>query len=191
MGERVKVGRRRVGAVLLVVAGVLAAVASFQRMYELAFQAPGRQEGYSSSLTIIDVETGEVHAPLDDNGWLLIAVAVLLVVSGLVLLRNRTVAKALSMAAAGAITGILLSYLLMVRRIGQPATGLSSIDVVVEYRAGIYLWAAAAVAAIAGAVVAQLQERAPEKDVLIHEFTDDDTPPFGIAVPVVLEPKRE
>jgi len=60
---------------------------------------------------------------------------------------------------------------------------------VMTYLPGFYVLSAAAVVALVGAVLAQRAHQVVQPDeeaVVVHQFMDDDTPPFGIAMPADL-----
>lgn len=139
------------------------------------------------------------HGPEQDAynaaGWPVIIAALCMVVAAVLVVRERTsfVGSPVAMGAAGALAGIVFLYVLQVRREKEVMAAWPVEDgqrPELSFLGGTYLLAVAAVIGLVGAVLAQRKRQAEEPDevdkeaVVVHQLdSDDDTPPFGIAIP--------
>ncbi|MGI5505926.1 hypothetical protein [Lentzea sp. CA-135723] len=203
--------RRRIAPLLLVLAALLGAVCSLQPMYSMIYKGFGPQElKVVTSLWTTSSEPSE--SPSDQPaifaaGWPVIWSLVIIVVAVVLLLRERTAFAGRPLAAGGAgfFAGVVFLYIAELRSMEEivrsqmpPQTDARESQEVV-YHSGLYLLVVAVVIAIAGAALAQRRnpEPAPEEDdenedgVVVHQLdADDDTPPFGLAIPHD-EPRQE
>lgn len=190
------IDRGKVAPVLLVLGAGLAAVGSFTdtyRTYYPGYSGPGQV--MTTSLWIIREEPPTATPPLkvySAAGWPVILAAALVVVAAVLVVRGRaaTIGRPLATGAAGALAGIVLTYVLQVLRDKElmdswPGGQNPQLDLL----GGTYLLVAAAVIGLVGAVLVQREQQAlpqeeeDEQAVVVHQLgSDDDTPPFGIAV---------
>jgi cytochrome bd-type quinol oxidase subunit 2 len=190
--------RRRIAAVLLVLGAGLAVVGTLQEAYRTLFRGYGGPDETTTTRlwAIEDPSSLELVDPPYAFGSLVVVVAVVMVVAAVLTLRNRTafVARAVAMAAAGVLAGLVLEY--WQRVLAQQATmrgwpAVAGQSATLEVLSGMYLVAAGAVAGLVGAVLAQRKRPEPSQEdqedgqeVVVHQLDSaDDTPPFGLAVP--------
>lgn len=185
--------RRKIAAVLLLVGAGLAVVGSFEDTYRTIYRGYGNDQTMTTNLWI--VLSDPPHGPERDAyyavGWPVIGMAVLLVITAVLLLLRRLghLTRTVALAAAGALTGVVLTYWVQVRHEeeimnGWPAEG--GPQAVLDVLPGMYLLIAGAVIGLTGAVIAQRRQEEPQQeqeDGVVHQLdADDDTPPFGIAI---------
>jgi hypothetical protein len=108
-------------------------------------------------------------------------------------LRQRTArtARPAAMGAAGALAGVVLTVVFDVRHTadlvgGWSPDGTQATELVVH--GGVYVLVIGALTGLVGAVLAQRKQKQQrdeiEEEVVVHQLeSDDDTPPFGIAIP--------
>ncbi|GGU57450.1 hypothetical protein [Lentzea flava] len=190
------IDRRKIAALLLVLGAALAVAGSFEGTYRTVYRGFGFDQSMTTTLWIVTTEPPQ-GGPRDAYhalGWPVVVAAVLMVVGAVLTMRERTtfVGRPVAMGAAGALAGIMFSYLLQVRREERVLSellvkngGSNTLDVL----GGAYLLGAAAIIGLVGAVLAQQRRQrkqaveAEEEKVVVHQLAnDDDTPPFGIAV---------
>ncbi|SDP70702.1 hypothetical protein SAMN05421507_13920 [Lentzea jiangxiensis] len=124
-------------------------------------------------------------------GWPLVVCAVVVACAVVLTLRERTafVGRVLVLGAAGALAGVVFLYLALVERqrslysfgpSGEPAAE-------VHYLGGTWMLVLGAIITLVGAVLAQQRVGSASVDedgVVVRSLGgEDDTPPFGIAVP--------
>ncbi|ANZ38788.1 hypothetical protein BBK82_24715 [Lentzea guizhouensis] len=187
---------------LLVLGGVLAAVSTQLSTYTVLHRA---QEVFAFGGTLWRTSaaptTGRDLNPLLSVGTWVVITVVVMVVAGLLALRRDRVAptaRVVVLVAAAAFLGVVTAYAVGVLREEEMINAYeqaSSVPYVYRLDPGLYLLFAAAVVGLAGAVLAQRPRPAvaePDEDaVVVHQLVDDDTPPFGIAMPVAEEPRRD
>lgn len=192
------IDRRRIAPILLVVAAGLAAVGSFEDTYRTSYPGYGGsgEQVLSTNLWIVtaDPPVGLPQELYNAAGFPVIITAVLMVVAAVFLMRRRTsFAAPVAMGAAGALAGMVLLYVLQVRRekaviLSWPVAEEEKPELSVL--GGTYLLVAAALVGLVGAALAQrgqqpeeTEEEVDEEAVVVHQLDDDDdTPPFGIAI---------
>lgn len=193
------IDRRKIAWILLVLGALLTAFASFQTTYNTVYRGWGHEQSYTTTLWIVTVtpQTGlSSNDPYFVAGWPVMITAVLVVVGVVLMLRDRTafVGRPLATGAAGALAGVVLTYVVQIRHEKERMTRWPSDDgqtYELNYFGGMYLLAAGAIIAVAGAALAQQRQRPlveqeddDEGAVVVHQLdSDDDTPPFGIAIP--------
>ncbi|MFD5831136.1 hypothetical protein [Lentzea sp. NPDC060358] len=178
---------RKVASALLVLAAVTVVVGSFQTTYETVFHGYGPDRSVSTTLWVVvsDEQTGvqDDEPAFYAAGTPVALSAALLVLAAVLLVRDR--GRALAMAAAGALAGIVFYYVTQVlheRKIRESWPGGGE-SFEYTFHAGTYLLVAGAFAGLVGAVLAQRRPHRPqpEQAVVVHQLDpDDDTPPFGI-----------
>jgi hypothetical protein len=193
------IDRRKIASVLLVLGALMTAFASFQTTYTTVYRGMGPDQSYTTSLWVVTVEP-ETGVPTSDPyfavGWPVMITAVLVMAGVALMLRDRTafVGRPLATAAAGALAGVVLTYVVQIRHEKERMTKWPSDygqSYELNYYGGMYLLAAGAIIALAGAALAQqrsqpqVQDEDDDEDaVVVHQLdSDDDTPPFGIAIP--------
>ncbi|MEU7478089.1 hypothetical protein AB0A63_19040 [Lentzea sp. NPDC042327] len=193
--------RGRPAALLLVLCGVLVGVGNQLPMYTAMHTSPVDSFAFSGSLWEGSVPLPDGHeiSPLLNVGAPVLFTAALTVVAGLLALRRgRGVqpARVVALAAAAAFLGVVVAYGVGVLReeemnnAFEAATGFAY-----HFDSGFHLLVLAAAAGLVGAVLAQRprpRTEPPADDaVVVHQFTDDDTPPFGIAFPTTGEARGD
>ncbi|WP_394616749.1 hypothetical protein JNUCC0626_45185 [Lentzea sp. JNUCC 0626] len=204
------IDRRRISIGLLVLAALLAAVGTLQPMFSIVYRGFSYRMTVTTTLwnTTSDPEDGPPdQAAIFSAGWPVV-IAVLLVAAAVVLLaRERTafVGRPLAMGGAGALAGVVFFYVVLVRElaanVSDPQFQSENDNNEVRYHGGFYLLVVTAIIGLVGAALAQ-QRMAPaeveeedddenEDGVVVHQLdADDDTPPFGLAIPHD-EPQQE
>ncbi|MET9633903.1 hypothetical protein ABZX92_41265 [Lentzea sp. NPDC006480] len=192
------IDRGKIAVLLQVLGAGLAFAGSLEATYRTTYRYDGRVPDQVMTSTLWFVTSEPLDGPEREAfyamGWPLVVAAVLMVVAAVLTLRGRTafVGRVAAMGAAGALGGIVLAYWLQIRHeieitSNWPAQGGPM--AVVDVLAGMYVLIAGAVVGLVGAALAQRkqegrQEEEPEEDVVVHQLvSDDDTPPFGIAIP--------
>lgn len=188
--------RGKIAALLLVLGAGLAVVGSFEDTYRTVYHnGSGPDQTFTTTMWIVssDPPDGPQSPAYYAVGWPLIAAAVVMVVAAVLTLRHRTapIGKAVALGAAGVLAGVVLTYWFQVRHEEEiistwPAQG--GPQAVLSVLAGMYLLIAGAMTGLVGAGLAQRKQepqQAEEDDVVVvHQLdNDDDTPPFGIAMP--------
>jgi hypothetical protein len=192
------IDRRRIALILLVLGAGLAAVGSFQDTYRTLYPGfGGPDQTLTTSLWIVTEEPSSEGLPqqvFNASGWPVIIAAVLVVVAAVLVVGERTafIGRPVAMGAAGALAGIVFAYVLQVQR-EQEIMASWPVEPgqqpQLSFLGGTYLLGAAAIVALAGAVLVQREQQAGEEEldeeaVVVHQLdADDDTPPFGIAIP--------
>ncbi|SDN30558.1 hypothetical protein SAMN04488074_14510 [Lentzea albidocapillata subsp. violacea] len=192
------IDRRKTAWVLLALGAVLSVVASLQAVFSTVYK------GFGSDLTITWSLWATRSVPQDEAagqsalfaaGWPVVVSAIVMAVAVVFVVRERTafVGRPLAMGGAGLLAGVVLLYVVQVWELervinAQPQAGAGQDELL--YHGGFYLLMVAAVAGLVGAVLAQRRSPEPvaEDDdgeaVVVHQLgSDDDTPPFGLAIP--------
>ncbi|SFR28685.1 hypothetical protein SAMN04488564_114249 [Lentzea waywayandensis] len=193
------IDRRKIAWVLLTLAAVVSVVASLQDVFSTVYKGFGTDLRSTSTLwiTTSNPQDGPAEQPaFFAAGWPVMISAILMAVAVVLLVRQETafVGRPLAMGGAGALAGVVLLYVFQVWELqelidSQPPRGSSKDELL--YHDGFYLLVIAAVAGLVGAGLAQRRSSEPvvededEGDgVVVHQLgNDDDTPPFGIAIP--------
>ncbi len=188
--------RGKIAALLLVLGAGLAVVGSFEDTYRTVYHSGfGPDQTFTTTLWIVssDPADGPERPAYYAVGWPVIGAAVVMVVAAVLTLRHRTapIGKAVALAAAGVLAGVVLTYWFQVRHeeeIISAWPGQGGPQAVLSVLAGTYLLIAGAAAGLVGAALAQRkqepQQPEVEDGVVVHQLdSDDDTPPFGIAMP--------
>lgn len=189
------IDRRKVAPILLVLGAGLAAVGSFSDTYRTIYPGfGGPDQTLTTTLWVVTTEP-QAGTPPDAylaTGWPVIIAAGCMVVAAVLAMRPRTsfIGTPAAMGAAGALAGIVLAYVIQVRREKEimaswPAD--SGKSPVLTFLGGTYLLVVAAIVGLVGAALVQRKQQreleSEETAVVVHQFGgDDDTPPFGIAV---------
>ena len=189
--------RGKIAALLLVLGAGLAVVGSFEDTYRTVYHSGfGPDQTFTTTMWIVssDPADGPRRPAYYAVGWPLIGAAVVMVVAAVLTLRHRTVqiGKAVALAAAGVLAGVVLTYWFQVRHEeeiintwpaqGGPQAGLNVLE-------GMYLLLAGAMTCLVGAALTQRKQEPPQPEedddeVVVHQLdSDDDTPPFGIVMP--------
>jgi len=187
---------RKAAVPLVVLGGVLAGVCGFQPMYVVTQTVSRETWTFTTSLwgTRTYASTEVYVESLMSDAVPVLLTAVLMVVAAVLTLRDGKVARAARVGvigAAGAFAGIVLAFVIVAIQQEERANGYDfggQTTIELTYLPGIYLLSAAAIIAIVGAALAQrprpvAQPEPDEEAVVVHQFMDDDTPPFGIAMP--------
>jgi hypothetical protein len=190
------IDRGKIAVLLLMLGAGLAVVGSFQDVYQTVYRDLPPERTMTTTLWIVrsvppDGPDRDAYYPF---GLPVLIAAVLLVVAAVLALRERTghVAKPVAAGAAGALAAFVFAYWLLVRREEESISDWPINDSqkpVLEVLGGMYLLVAAAVIGLAGATLVQWRQREQpepleEDEVVVHQLdSDDDTPPFGIAIP--------
>ncbi|WP_439660522.1 hypothetical protein ACSHWB_02800 [Lentzea sp. HUAS TT2] len=193
------IDRRKVSWVLLVLGALLAVIGSLQAVFSTVYKGFGTDliSTHTLWVTTSNPQDKAVDQPaLFAAGWPVVMTAVAMGVAVVLLARDETafVGRPLAMGAAGALLGVVFLYVGQVWGLeelitSQPQTRGGQDEL--RYHQGFYLLLVAAVAGLAGAVLAQRREvvaavddDGDEDGVVVHQLDgDDDTPPFGIAMP--------
>ncbi|SER39822.1 hypothetical protein SAMN05216188_11110 [Lentzea xinjiangensis] len=186
--------RRKIAPVLLVLGAGLAVVAGFRTTYSTVYRGYGPEVTISSTLwtTTSDPSDGPAAQPAQyAAGWPVVISALVVVAAVVLMTRERTAVagRPLAVGGAGALAGVVFSYLSQVWRLEDLVQQLppdSGLTYELNYLSGMHLLVAAAIIALAGAALAQRgpQSVQPREEVVVHQLgADDDTPPFGIAIP--------
>ncbi|GGN21635.1 hypothetical protein GCM10011609_73640 [Lentzea pudingi] len=192
--------RRKIAWVLLALGAVLAVVASLQDVFSTVYNGFGSDLVATSTLWVTRTEpdTGGGIGPsaLFAAGWPVVVSAIVVAVAVVFLLREQTafVGRPLAMGGAGMLAGVVLLLVVEVWELeriiaSQPINGSERDEV--RYHGGFYLLVLATVVGLVGAALAQRRNPEPlvgedeEGDgVVVHQLGgDDDTPPFGLAIP--------
>ncbi|MGW6937384.1 hypothetical protein ACWGE0_45560 [Lentzea sp. NPDC054927] len=191
------IDRRKVAPVLLVLGAGLAVVGSFSGTYRTLYPGYGApQQTFTTTLWIVTAEppSGGPDSPYNAAGWPVLVAAVAMVVAAVLLGRARTayVGGLVAMGFAGGLAGTVVLYVLQVLREEAVMESWPVEDgqrPELSFLGGMYLLVVAAVVGLVGAVLAQRKQQ-PEEElvdedaVVVHQLdSDDDTPPFGIAIP--------
>ncbi len=184
---------------LVVLGGTLTAASCFTDLYTTYQQGPVAFRNWISLWgTRTDRPVGpEVDTVLNAGVPVVIAAALMVVAAVLVLSPrlpkvSRT-ARVTAVVAAGALAGIVLAFVVGVLQEEEfmgSLYGTPGHEYRTTYLPGLYLLVAGALAGLVGAMLTQWPHQPrpvgePGREaVVVHRFTDDDTPPFGIAVPV-------
>ncbi|GAB2815480.1 hypothetical protein [Lentzea nigeriaca] len=190
------IDRRKIAALLLILGAALAVVGSFEDTYRTIYRGFGPDQSMTTTLWIVtlDPPQGDPRDAYQALGWPVVIAAVLMVVGAVLTTRQRVafVGKPVAMGGAGALAGIVFTYLLQVQREAKTISewpvenGRSN---VLDILGGMYVIGAAAIIGLVGAGLAQRRQQEPveeadEEEVVVHQLgNDDDTPPFGIAIP--------
>lgn len=200
------IDRAKVAPVLLVLGAGLAAVASFSETYRTFYPGfGGPEQTFTTTLWVVVAEppTGGPDSAYNAAGWPVLLAAVVMVVAAVLLVRERTafVGAPVAMGVAGVLAGVVLLYVLQVRReraVMESWPVQDSERPELSFLGGTYLLVGAAVVGLAGAVLAQRRRpvvqvvEQDEEAVVVHQLgSDDDTPPFGIAILGEQEQQRE
>jgi hypothetical protein len=193
------IDRRKIAWVLLALGAVLSVVASLEEVFSTVYK------GFGSDLivtwTLWATESNPQDGPAGQSalfaaGWPVVVSAIVMAVAVAFGVRERTafVGRPLAMGGAGLLAGVVLLYVVQVwelRRLinAQPQAGSSKDEL--RYHGGFYLLVVAAVIGLVGAVLAQRRGPEPvaqdddeQEGVVVHQLDgDDDTPPFGLAIP--------
>ncbi|MFD4639325.1 hypothetical protein ACFWN2_18545 [Lentzea sp. NPDC058436] len=187
------IDRRRVALVLVVLGAALAVVASFQRVFSTVYSGFG--SGLTITTTLWVTRSVPVNGPPEQPAFFaaglpVVISSLVMVVAVVVMSRERSafVGQALAMGGAGLLAGVVLFYVLQVRSLeGRLTADASGPQEELHYHGGIYLLGLAAIIGLVGAGLAQRRVVAPVEEtaeVVVHQVGgDDDTPPFGIAIP--------
>ncbi|MET9229347.1 hypothetical protein [Lentzea sp. NPDC003310] len=194
------IDRRKIAWVLLALGALLAVVASLQDTFSTVYKGFGTDLTSTSNLwtTTSDPQNGPVDQPaLFAAGWPVVVTAIGMAVAVVLLARRETAfaGRPLAVGAAGALTGVVLLYAVQLNGLAKLVTetqnGTPTSDEL-RYGEGYYLLLVAALVGLVGAVLAQRRDREPVADdedepedgVVVHQLDgDDDTPPFGLALP--------
>ncbi|MFI6099541.1 hypothetical protein ACIA8G_28630 [Lentzea sp. NPDC051213] len=194
------IDRRKVAMVLLLVGAGLAAVASFQDTYKTVYRDRdfGQEQTISTTLWIItsDMPANNDRTAYFAAGWPVMIAVIVMVLSVVLIARDRTahVGRPLAVGAAGALAGSVLFYVLQLERVKAILAEWGSVgsqSQELNYLTGSYLLVGAAIIGLVGAALAQQRQQVQpevdddeEEEVVVHQLgNDDDTPPFGIAMP--------
>ncbi|MFD4670990.1 hypothetical protein ACFWNN_14740 [Lentzea sp. NPDC058450] len=207
------IDRRKLAPVLLGLAALLAAVSSLQPTYSMVYKGFGPLDlKIVTSLWTTNSEPpdGPPDQPaLFAAGWPVVWSLVIIVVAVVLLVRDRTAFAGRPLAAGGAgfLAGVVFLYVTELRSMERiirsqvpPQTDARESQELV-YHSALYLLVVAAVIAVVGAALAQRRHPEPaeteeeddenEDGVVVHQLgNDDDTPPFGLAIPHD-EPQQE
>ncbi|MGW6449066.1 hypothetical protein [Lentzea sp. NPDC055074] len=191
--------RRKIAWVLLALGAVLSVVASLQDVFSTIYKGFGTDLISTSTLWVTNTEPSEAGigpSALFAAGWPVVLSAILMAVAVVFLLREQTasVGRPLAMGAAGMLAGVVLLFTVEVwelKEIIESQSSNGSTKDEVHFLGGFFLLVIATVAGLAGAVLAQRRSTEPlvEEDdegdgVVVHQLDgDDDTPPFGLAIP--------
>lgn len=195
------IDRRKVAPILLVLGAGLAAVGGFQNTYRTVYPGfGGRDQTLTTTLWVVteDPATSVSQEAYNAAGWPVTIAAVLMVVAAVLVLRERTsfAGKSAAMGAAGALAGIVFAYVLQVlhqQEIMASWPGEDGRAPALNFLGGTYLLVTAAAIGLVGAALAQSRQQAEtgeedEEAVVVHQLgNDDDTPPFGLAIPAAEE----
>jgi hypothetical protein len=199
------VAERGLGAGLVVLGGALTAISCFADLYTTYEHGPVPSS--RSTISLWGGESGlrgipEVNTVVNTGVPVVVATALMVVAAVLTvprLPRINGIARVTTMVAAGALAGIVLAFVvgaLHEEELMSPRYGIPGYEFQVTYLPGLYLLVAGALAGLVGAVLAQRPQQPrpvdePEGEaVVVHQLTDDDTPPFGIAVSAQTEEQR-
>ncbi|MEU0881657.1 hypothetical protein ABZ345_23850 [Lentzea sp. NPDC005914] len=186
------IDRGKIAAPLVLVGAGLAVVSSFMNTYGSG--QVGEQNGrrFTTSLWIqtSKYQEGASTATYYGAGWPVVITAVAMVVGVVLMARGRTAhaGRLVTLTAAGGLAGVVLFYVLQLwheeATINESWPASQRYEVVLHE--GTYLLIAAVIIGLVGAVLAQKREEPaeqPEEEVVVHQLdSDDDTPPFGIAI---------
>lgn len=191
--------RRKIAWVLLALGAVLAVIGSLQDVFSTVYKGFGTDLRSTSTLwvTTSNPQDGAVEqAALFAAGWPVVVAAIMMTVAVVLLARQETAfaGRPLAMGGAGALAGVLFLYVFQLRELkelidSEPPRGSGKDELL--YHDGFYLLLVAAVVGLVGAVLAQRRSPEPAVEdedegdgVVVHQLdSDDDTPPFGIAIP--------
>ncbi|MDX3663425.1 hypothetical protein PV646_39575 [Streptomyces sp. ID05-26A] len=191
--------RRKIAWVLLALGAVLSVVASLQDVFSTIYKGFGSNLISTSTLWVTSTEPAEAGigpSALFAAGWPVVLSAIVMAVAVVFLLREQTasVGRPLAMGAAGMLAGVVLLFTVEVWELreiieSQAANGPEKDEV--RFHGGFYLLMIATAAGLVGAALAQRRNPEPlvEEDdegdgVVVHQLDgDDDTPPFGLAIP--------
>jgi hypothetical protein len=193
--------RRKIAWVLLALGALLAVLASLQDVFSTVYKGFGTDLTSTSSLwtTTSNPQDGPVDQPaLFAAGWPVVLTAIGMAVAVVLLARRETAfaGRPLAVGSAGALTGVVLLYTVQLNGLAKLVTespaGEPTRDEL-RYEEGFYLLLVAVVAGLVGAVLAQRrgpeavtddEDDEQEDGVVVHQLgSDDDTPPFGLALP--------
>ena len=191
------IDRRKIAQVLLALGAGLAVIGSLQDVFSTVYKGFGTDLRSTSTLwiTTSNPQDGAAEQPaLFAAGWPVVISAIMMAVAVVLLARQETefAGRPLAMGGAGVLVGVLLLYAFQLRELkelidSEPQRGSSKDELL--YHDGFYLLVIAAVAGLVGAVLAQRRSPEPmvedeDEGVVVHQLdSDDDTPPFGIAIP--------
>ncbi|ANZ38786.1 hypothetical protein BBK82_24705 [Lentzea guizhouensis] len=130
---------------------------------------------------------------LYNQGFAVLLTVAVMVVAAVLAGRGVRAARVATLAAASVFAGVVVAFVVSAlheEELIKAYAALSSFRYEVTYLPGTYLLVLAAVVGLVGAVLvhrapARHPAAQPEEAVVVHQFTDDDTPPFGIAMPNV------
>lgn len=193
------IDRRKIALVLLALGAVLAVIGSLLDVFSTVYKGFGTDLRSTSTLwiTTSSPQDGPAEQPaFFAAGWPVVVSAIVMAIAVVLLARQETafVGRPLSMGGAGALAGVLFLFVVQVWELqelidSQPPRGSSKDELL--YHDGLYVLVIAAVVGLVGAGLAQRRSSEPvveEEDegdgVVVHQLgADDDTPPFGIAIP--------
>ena len=191
--------RRKIAWVLLALGAVLAVIGSIQDVFSTVYKGFGADLRSTSTLwvTTSNPQDGAVEqTALFAAGWPVVVAAIMMAVAVVLLTRQETAfaGRPLAVGGAGVLAGILFLYVFQLRELkelidSEPPRGSGKDELL--YHDGFYLLLIAAAAGLVGAVLAQRRNPEPAVEdedegdgVVVHQLdSDDDTPPFGIAIP--------
>ncbi|GLY53181.1 hypothetical protein [Lentzea sp. NBRC 102530] len=203
------IDRRRISLGLLVLTALLAAIGTLQPMFSIVYR------GFSHRMTVTTTLWNTTSDPADGPpdqpaifgaGWPVVLAVLVVAASVVLLVRERTafVGRPLAMGGAGVLAGVVFLYVVLVRElaanISDPQYQSANDNNEVRFHGGFHLLVITAIIGLVGAALAQ-QRTAPSADeeeddenedgVVVHQLgNDDDTPPFGLAIPHD-EPQQE
>ena len=187
--------RRVFGAVLGVVAAGLGVTATFLSAYTVQVVANGRTWRFEATSWVVERDDFRDLLLLEplEFGEPAVAAALVMALSAVLAFRVPAV-RVGSLLGAGVLAGILFLYVFQLRELkelidSEPPRGSGKDELL--YHDGFYLLLIAAAAGLVGAVLAQRRNPEPAVEdedegdgVVVHQLdSDDDTPPFGIAIP--------